>query len=61
MARWQDRLTPVWRRLAGGCHLNRPIERLVARAGLRLLELETGHLVRGPRFATYHYRGRAVA
>ena len=23
VARWQDRLTPVWRRLAGGCHLNR--------------------------------------
>jgi ubiquinone/menaquinone biosynthesis C-methylase UbiE len=61
VARWQDRLTPVWRRLAGGCHLNRPIERLVARAGLRLLELETGHLVSGPRVATFHYRGRAIA
>ena len=29
------------------------------RAGLRLVELETGHLVKGPRFATFHYRGRA--
>src|SRR5918995_3785303 len=27
--RWQDRLTPLWRRLAGGCHLNRPIDRLI--------------------------------
>lgn len=61
VARWQDRLTPVWRRLAGGCHLNRPIDRLLERAGLRLVDLETGHLVSGPRFATYHYRGRAVA
>jgi ubiquinone/menaquinone biosynthesis C-methylase UbiE len=60
VARWQDRLTPVWKRLAGGCHLNRPIERLVVRAGMRILELETGHLVHGPRFTTYHYRGRAV-
>jgi ubiquinone/menaquinone biosynthesis C-methylase UbiE len=59
VARWQDRLTPVWRRLAGGCHLNRPIGQLVERAGLRLLELETGHLVRGPRPFTFHYRGRA--
>jgi ubiquinone/menaquinone biosynthesis C-methylase UbiE len=60
-ARWQDRLTPVWRRLAGGCHLNRPIDRLVERAGLHLVELETGHMIKGPRFATFHYRGRALA
>jgi ubiquinone/menaquinone biosynthesis C-methylase UbiE len=60
VALWQDRLTPVWRRLAGGCHLNRPIHRLVERAGLRLLEIETGHLVSGPRPFTFHYRGRAV-
>jgi ubiquinone/menaquinone biosynthesis C-methylase UbiE len=57
---WQDRLTPIWRRIAGGCHLNRPIDRLIEAAGLRLAELETGHLVKGPRVATYHYRGRAL-
>jgi ubiquinone/menaquinone biosynthesis C-methylase UbiE len=61
LQRWQDRLTPLWRRVAGGCHLNRPIAQLVERSGLRLVELETGHLVKGPRFATYHYRGRALA
>ena len=61
VARWQDRLTPVWRRLLGGCHLNRPIDRLMERAGLGLVELETGHLIEGPRFATFHYRGRARA
>jgi ubiquinone/menaquinone biosynthesis C-methylase UbiE len=61
VARWQDRLTPVWRRLAGGCHLNRPIDQLVERAGLQMVELETGHLIKGPRFATFHYRGRARA
>jgi ubiquinone/menaquinone biosynthesis C-methylase UbiE len=60
VSRWQDRLTPVWRRLAGGCHLNRPIDQLVERAGLRLTDLDTGHLIKGPRVATYHYRGRAV-
>jgi ubiquinone/menaquinone biosynthesis C-methylase UbiE len=60
VARWQDRLTPVWQRLAGGCNLNRPIERLVVAAGLPLVELQTGHLVHGPRLLTYHYRGRAV-
>jgi ubiquinone/menaquinone biosynthesis C-methylase UbiE len=61
VARWQDRVTPLWRPLAGGCHLNRPIGRLIEAAGLRLAELETGHLIRGPRIATFHYRGRAVA
>ena len=60
-ARWQDQLTPAWRRLLGGCHLNRPIDRLMERAGLGLVELETGHLIEGPRFATFHYRGRARA
>jgi ubiquinone/menaquinone biosynthesis C-methylase UbiE len=58
--RWQDRLTPTWRRVVGGCHLNRPIARLIAQSGLRLLDLETGYLIKGPRFVTFHYRGRAV-
>lgn len=59
--RWQDRLTPLWRKLAGGCHLNRPIDRLIAEAGFRIADLETGYLVKGPRIATYHYLGRALA
>jgi SAM-dependent methyltransferase len=58
---WQDRLTPLWRRIAGGCHLNRPIDRLIEGAGLDLTELETGYLVEGPRLLTFHYRGRARA
>jgi ubiquinone/menaquinone biosynthesis C-methylase UbiE len=59
--RWQDRLTPLWRRVAGGCHLNRPITRLIEDSGLGIAELETGYLIRGPRFATFHCRGRALA
>jgi ubiquinone/menaquinone biosynthesis C-methylase UbiE len=59
LERWQDRLTPLWRRVAGGCHLNRPIGQLVEQSGLRLVELETGHLVKGPRPFTFHYRGIA--
>jgi SAM-dependent methyltransferase len=59
--RWQDRLTPAWRRLAGGCHLNRPIGPLIEQAGLRIADLETGYLVKGPRPLTFHYLGRALA
>ena len=58
---WQDRLTPLWRRVAGGCHLNRPVDQLIESSGLHLTELETGYLVEGPRPFTFHYRGRAQA
>jgi len=36
VARWQHRLTPLQRRVFGGCHINRPIDRLVVDAGLEL-------------------------
>jgi ubiquinone/menaquinone biosynthesis C-methylase UbiE len=56
--RWQDRLTPVWKRLAGGCHLNRPIADLVREAGFAIEQLDTGYL-EGPRPLTFTYEGRA--
>lgn len=59
VARWQDRLTPLWRRLAGGCHLNRPIDALIAGGGLAIEALRCGYMPRGPRLATYLYEGRA--
>lgn len=40
-ARNQDRLTPLWGRVAGGCHLNRAIPELVAEAGFRVEELDS--------------------
>lgn len=60
VARWQDRLTPAWKRVAGGCHLNRPMDRLIREGGFTLTDLETGYL-EGPRFAAYNYWGRATA
>lgn len=42
--RWQDRLTPAWRRLAGGCHLNRDAPALVRGAGFEIGELDAGYL-----------------
>jgi len=39
-ARWQDRLTPVWRRVAAGCHPNRPTAEEIEAAGFLLDELE---------------------
>jgi len=41
IARLQDRLTPGWRRLAGGCQLNRPTLETAVRAGFCVEHLET--------------------
>jgi hypothetical protein len=58
VARWQHRLTPLWRRLAGGCHLNRKVDDLIAEAGFRIDRVETGYIP-GPRPMTYFYEGAA--
>src|SRR5262249_12795424 len=56
--RWQNRLNPIWKRIAGGCHLNRPIKDLIERAGFNITEVETGY-IQGPKPMTFLYRGRA--
>jgi ubiquinone/menaquinone biosynthesis C-methylase UbiE len=60
VARWQDRLTPLNRRLAGGCHLNRSIDELIARSGLEIARLDN-YYVRGPKVPGYMYEGVATA
>ena len=55
---WQDRLTPAWKYLSGGCHLNRAVEDLVERAGFRIEHIEKGYM-RGPKVLTFMYEGRA--
>lgn len=59
VARWQDRLTPLQKRVAGGCQLNRSIDELVTRSGLRLVQLEHPE-VRGPAVMSHLYGGIAV-
>ncbi len=55
---WQDRLNPAWKRIAGGCHLNRNIEGLVEAASFRPGRLRTGYLP-GPKPMTFMYEGSA--
>lgn len=59
VARWQHRLTPLERRIAGGCHLDRPIDALVARSGLNITALDTFH-VKGPKTLGHMFKGTAV-
>jgi ubiquinone/menaquinone biosynthesis C-methylase UbiE len=60
VARWQDRLTPAWRKFAGGCHLNRDIRALVQNAGFRFDQLKTDYVTRTLRPWTFFYEGTAV-
>lgn len=59
VARWQDRLTPIQRRLAGGCHLNRSIADLIGGSDLELTSL-TNYYVESPKPLGYMYEGVAT-
>lgn len=56
--RWQRRLNPLWRRISGGCNLDRRIDRVLHDAGFEILELANEY-AKGPRPFTYTYCGRA--
>jgi ubiquinone/menaquinone biosynthesis C-methylase UbiE len=56
--RWQHRLTPMWKRIAGGCHLDRPISDLIQEAGFEITHLDTDYM-EGPKLMTFFYQGRA--
>ena len=55
---WQDRLTPAWKCVGGGCHLNRAIRTLIEDAAFRFDRFETGYM-RGPKPLTFMYEGTA--
>jgi ubiquinone/menaquinone biosynthesis C-methylase UbiE len=57
--RWQDRITPIQRRLAGGCHLNRPIDQLLTDAAFDVQRLDN-YYVKGPKPFGYMYEGVAT-
>ncbi len=58
--RWQDRINPVWRKIGGGCNLNRPIPELLEQAGFTISNLETMYIP-GWRPASFNYWGTATA
>lgn len=55
---WQNRLNPLWKRIAGGCNMQRKIDELVTEAGFRVTQLERAY-GSGPRPLAYLYKGLA--
>ena len=58
--RWQNRLNPVWRRMSGGCQLNRNIPELIRQGGFAIRGMEMMY-VPGWRPTSFNYWGSAVA
>ena len=59
VATWQRRVEPVWKRLAGGCHLTRDTGQLFRDAGFQLQDTETMYLPSTPRIAGFVSWGAA--
>ncbi len=57
--RWQQRVNPTWKKVAGGCNLNRPIPALIEKSGFAIRQMETGY-INGPKIACFNYWGAAT-
>ena len=58
--RFQRRITPVWKSLCGGCHVDRPIPKLIQDAGFQVEDMQTMYLPGTPRFAGFNFWGSAT-
>jgi len=61
VARWQERLEPLNKRVAGGCHLSRRISGDIEEAGFEIEKIETYYFKGEPKPMGYTYEGRAVS
>ena len=59
VARWQGRIEPVWKRVAGGCHLSRHIPDAVTAAGFTLERLDTFYMEGEPKMFAHTFEGVA--
>lgn len=56
--RWQNRINPLWKKIGGGCNLNRPIPELIEQAGFRIRNMDTMYIP-GWKPASFNYWGTA--
>jgi ubiquinone/menaquinone biosynthesis C-methylase UbiE len=60
VARWQQRIEPLNKRLAGGCHLTRNIPEHIREAGFVIEQLDTYYMKGEPKPFAYTFEGRAA-
>lgn len=58
VCKWQNRLTPAWKCISGGCHLNRPIRQMIESGGFSIDQIDTGYAP-GPKPMSFLYEGSA--
>lgn len=59
VTKWQRRIEPLWRPIAGGCHLTRDVDAMIEAAGWKIDAAERMYLPGTPRFAGYNVWGSA--
>jgi SAM-dependent methyltransferase len=59
--KWQNRINPFWKAIAGGCNVNRDIPDLLQQGGFNVTRMESMYLPSTPRFAGFNYWGEAQA
>lgn len=57
--KWQNRINPLWRKIAGGCNLNRPIPSLLKTTGFNVSDVESMYLPSTPKLFGFNYWGTA--
>lgn len=61
VANWQAFIEPLWKRMAGGCHLTRPVGGTIASAGFTLTDLNSMYLPNTPKSVGWNEWGEARA
>jgi ubiquinone/menaquinone biosynthesis C-methylase UbiE len=56
--KWQQRINPLWKKIAGGCHLNRPIPQYLQQGGFKINKIESAYIP-GPRVLSFEHCGVA--
>jgi ubiquinone/menaquinone biosynthesis C-methylase UbiE len=57
--RWQDSLNPLWMKVSGGCHLNRPISGLIQNSRFHINHIDMQYM--SPiKLISYNYLGSAI-
>jgi SAM-dependent methyltransferase len=59
VAKWQGRIEPVWKAMAGGCHLTRRPDEMITQAGFKIDRMTADYLPKSPKFAAFNYAGSA--